>query len=51
MIAAIDNSHILRPWAINDDNRKPFGIYLTSIRNDNRKKKIINILEKIKKSS
>ncbi len=48
MIAAIDDSHILRPWATNDDNRKPFGIYLTSIRNDNRKKKIINILEKIK---
>ena len=50
MIAAIDNSHILRPWAIND-NTNPFGIYLISIRNDNRKKKIINILEKIKKSS
>lgn len=50
MIAAIDNSHILRPWATNDDNRNPFTMLITSIRNDNRKKKIINILEKIKKS-
>ena len=49
MIAAIDDSHILRPWATND-NRNPFTMLITSIRNDNRKKKIINILEKIKKS-
>ena len=50
MIAAIDNSHILRPWAIND-NTNPFSMLIKSIRSDNRKKKIINILEKIKKSS
>lgn len=49
MIAAIDDSHILRPWAIND-NTNPFRVVMSMVRNDNRKKKIINILEKIKKS-
>lgn len=49
MIVQFDNSHILRLWATND-NRNPFTMLITSIRNDNRKKKIINILEKIKKS-
>ena len=50
MIAAIDNSHILRPWATNDDTN-PFSVVMSMVRKKKRKKKIINILEKIKKSS
>jgi hypothetical protein len=50
MIAAIDNSNILRPWATYEDNRNPFSMLIKSIRSDNRKKKIINIIDKIKKS-
>lgn len=48
MIAAIDESHIHRPWALKDSG--PLGQYKISFIKSRRIIKIKNILDKIKKS-